>query len=620
MSTSGGNRSRRGLSLGANPVPEESLPGFLMRFGAWAGIARPDRLAGMVGLRQPGSAATDDDLSDLASFASTGVGLLERIAYGPTGRFAHHRFLGGEVHREFIVLDRRRACPACLAERPLHRAAWDFALASACPTHAIRLVHRCPGCRRGFGWDRSDPARCRCGLTLADIGGEAVPAEETAANARALELVAGMETSWLARPLAGLDRADMPHLLMCLGMFLTGWPRQRRIETLVAAGTDAVAAVLIAGVRALEDWPLSIHAFLRQQAAAAAGRKGRYGARKTIGPFYEWLTQMEAGAVKDVLSAATASFVSGDPRLSRRSHRSSLVASPGAGRLVGLNEAARMLGTSGVGVRRLMRAGVLPEAMSDGRGVPMLIERASVEAAACKAHLDLAGAAAALGISKARIRRLVKGGLLVPVHRAAAEGNARWAFSAREMESLLEEVSRAASQVPGASSTVGFETAAEALRRRGVDLPAMLGLVRSGRMPAAATDDRKAGFKRLRFDARSVRALCRELEGESLTVQTAAERMGLKWQVVANLVAKGLLRPESGRIAAAEADRFTAEHVTGGQLARERGTSPRALAAGLAKEGVLPVAGPGVDGSRLNIYSIKSVRTSSQAAKAGLIE
>ena len=53
----------RGLLLGAAPVGDESLPGFLMRFGAWAGIGRVDRLAGMAGLRQPGSAVSEDDLS-----------------------------------------------------------------------------------------------------------------------------------------------------------------------------------------------------------------------------------------------------------------------------------------------------------------------------------------------------------------------------------------------------------------------------------------------------------------------------------------------------------------------------------------------------------------------------
>ena len=80
----------------------------------------------------------------------------------------------------------------------------------------------------------------------------------------------------------------MPHLLMCLGMFLTGWPRHRRIETLVAAGMGAVGSVLVAGIRALEDWPGSIHSFLRGQAAARAHAGGatapaRRWARSTSG-------------------------------------------------------------------------------------------------------------------------------------------------------------------------------------------------------------------------------------------------------------------------------------------------------------------------------------------------
>ena len=200
MSLPGGSPSLPGLLLGAVPVGEESLPGFLMRFGAWAGIGRVDRLAGMAGLRQPGSAVSEDDLGCLASLASTGTRLLDGIAYRPTGRLAHHRFLGGEIHREFIILERRRACPRCLAGRPLHRAAWDFALASACPSHAIRLIDRCTGCGRGLGWDRSDPSLCRCGLSLAALAGELVPAAEATANARVLELVSRAKADWLAPP------------------------------------------------------------------------------------------------------------------------------------------------------------------------------------------------------------------------------------------------------------------------------------------------------------------------------------------------------------------------------------------------------------------------------------
>ena len=44
---------------------------------------------------------------------------------------------------------------------------------------------------------------------------------------------------------------------------------------------------------------------------------------------------MEPGPVKDALSAAAASFVAEDAALSRRAHRSRLVALPDRGRLSG---------------------------------------------------------------------------------------------------------------------------------------------------------------------------------------------------------------------------------------------------------------------------------------------
>lgn len=99
------------------------------------------------------------------------------------------------------------------------------------------------------------------------------------------------------------------------------------------------------------------------------------------------------------------------------------------------------------------------------------------------------------------------------------------------------------------------------------------------------------------------RACALPVRCRAATVQAAAGRTGLKWQVVADLVARGLPSSEEGRIAADGDDAFMAGHVTGGQLARGRGTSPRALAAELASAGMMPVAGPWVDGSRLNIYS-----------------
>ena len=85
--------------------------------------------------------------------------------------------------------------------------------------------------------------------------------------------------------LTGCDRADLVRLVMCLGMFRTGWTRQRRVETLVAQGPDRVSEVVVAGLRCLADWPSDLRQHFDQEVARSAGRKGKYGARKTLGPF-----------------------------------------------------------------------------------------------------------------------------------------------------------------------------------------------------------------------------------------------------------------------------------------------------------------------------------------------
>ena len=608
MLPSKGDAGRR-LSVGAAPRADESLPGFAMRLAARARFASADKLAAMAGLRQPGSAVTDADLSTLAELAGTTEASLAALAYRPTVRLAHQDFLGGVVSREFIRLDTRRFCPACLAQSLHHRARWDLALMTACHEHGVRLVERCPRCNKRVGWRNPAMGRCGCGAGLLGAPAEVTLPREAYVAGRLVDLLVPSRLPWLAAPLAACGSADLLRLLMCLGMFLAGWSGQRRIEALIAAGPDAVARMTAAGMQAFEDWPASVHGFLAEQGASAGDRRGRYGARKSLGAFYEWLTLMEAGPVKDALAQATAGFVARDPELSRRTHRSKLLACGDAAPALGLLDAAGMLRTTGTGVRRMMTAGLLPDVASEGRGVPMLLSRSSVErlATLVPSSLNLAETAAALDISKARVRVLVEGDILRPVHQAASEGWGRWAFVRADVLSLPDRLAgKGMASRPG--RTVGFDAAAEALRRRGIGLAAILARVGIGELPVCLRDRSATGLKQLRFSASGLRGLCRALEDqEYLTLQAAAERMALKWEVVANLVGRGLLPTERGQLTRAGVDGFLASHVTGGQLAREQGTSPRALARKLDSLGVRPVVGPGVDGSRQHIYARASV-------------
>ncbi len=74
---------------------------------------------------------------------------------------------------------------------------------------------------------------------------------------------------------------------------------------------------------------------------------------------------------------------------------------------------------------------------------------------------------------------------------------------------------------------MGFETAVESFRRRGMDLTGVLGEALSRRMGVAGLDAFATGLKRLRFRKEDVRGLCsRPEEADArLTLQEAARHL-----------------------------------------------------------------------------------------------
>ncbi|MBC9176205.1 helix-turn-helix domain-containing protein [Pseudoroseomonas ludipueritiae] len=323
-----------------------------------------------------------------------------------------------------------------------------------------------------------------------------------------------------------------------------------------------------------------------------------------MGAYYGWLTMLEAGPFRDALAEATRQFLASDLVLGRRAHRSLLLGVHSDG--VVWKDVARMVGRSVETAKRMAKAGLLPTPDGVGRGIPAVFDRAEVEgmAAQLRNTLTLDETSAALGVSRSRVRRLVEGGVLEPVHRAADDGWGRWAFRRPDVEGLPERMAAGASADTGeAKGLVDFEVAAGTMQRRRVELAAFVRLVLEGRLPVAVLDPAAVGLKRLRFDRAALRQAAMALERRPVSGHVAAGLLGLKREVVAHLIRRGLLRTEGGAITAAEFDRFRTEFVSGAELARERGTSPRKLAADLAAAGVLPVTGPGVDGGRQAFFT-----------------
>ncbi len=334
------------FALSVEPVSGESLPGYLMRLTGRAYLPNAERVAAMSGLRQPGSAFASQDFARLADMAGVDADRLRAMAYRPLPGIARHRFLGGSLHREFVDVGRRRACPRCLQESAHHRCAWDFALATACPVHGLRLLVACPACGRRLGWREPDLLRCRCGAFLTDCPGEPVSLLEMASQASVAALADGGVLPPMPEGLEGCDRAELVRLVMWLGMFVSGWSRRRTVEALVAAGPDRVADVVASGLECLRDWPDRLHGFLRAQRERPGLRLRHYGARKALGPFYQWLDLMPPGPMKATLVDECAAFLRDDPVLGWRVPRTVLVAdaSPARSHVLGGVEVDEPLG------------------------------------------------------------------------------------------------------------------------------------------------------------------------------------------------------------------------------------------------------------------------------------
>jgi predicted DNA-binding transcriptional regulator AlpA len=589
--------------VSARPRPDESLPGFLVRLARRVGAASVDRLAFMVPLRRAGCVTGEDDLGPLARMAGTEKAVLEGMAYRPSGRFAHHRFGNGTLHREIIDLTKRRYCAACLAAEGYHRADWDVTLLTACPTHSARLITTCDRCGDDQSWNHTDILRCGCGRDLRSAVPVCVPDSEAVAIQRLVDLARARSTGWLPPALAACDPADLVHLSMCLGMFMTGWIGERRVETLAAAGAVAVAEVMVSGIGALAAWPGPLLDYLASEQLKAGERAGRYGARKTIGPIYGWLQGMGAGPVRDAIVAVVRELPAGDPVLARRMHRSSIVgpSDPSGGRVIGLLEVAKILGCSQTGVKRMMARGVLPAVESLGRGVPMAFDQALVAdvAARLSGLVDLRQACTLLGISKARVRLLIDANLLDGTTRSEE----KWQIPRHAISGLIERLSHAAPGTGPSRDPVSFNHTVQVLRRRGVGIDGVVRLILEGGIAIAGTNPDAVGLHRLLFERDRIQACARGVvQADAMTRQSAAGHLGLKWEVVSHLMKVGLLGRAGGALTRSDVERFASEFVSGSRLAREAATSPRGLAGTLAGRGIIPVSGPDVDGGRQNFF------------------
>lgn len=282
------------LPLRVHPENDETILSIVVRLAA---ENKFDHVFGLTALAGLPSAYIDRlarvpvDMMGLAYASGISENRLRYMQYLPVDT-DHVAWLGRPVRRQLVRTKHRRWCPACLWEKPYHRAHWDLLPIGVCHQHKLALASQCPKCRERVRWPGKSIVTCRCGGNLTRV----VVAPVSDAAAATVQMVldgldreVGSDDLWLATTLGWLSRPGQIHQ-----------PTERTLWWRV----DDMAGLLEIGWAALQDWPTGFEVYLARHMTAS----------RDIWPIVRWVERQYVGPKQADMSKALKEH-------SRRLHR-----------------------------------------------------------------------------------------------------------------------------------------------------------------------------------------------------------------------------------------------------------------------------------------------------------
>lgn len=282
------------------------------------------------------------------------------------------------IPKRFLTVDRQRNCPRCLQERGRRPAAWDLVWASACLKHGVRLIDRCPKCRKALSWHRRDTTRCSCGFDLRQAS--PVPAEEgeLLANSSLNQVGHGFShpratVSETARDLQDLPAGDICLVFRFLAIHvMRALPKRSSAKKLHCRAVSPIMEEIGA---ILADWPNSLRARL------VAGDGCDRSRADTFGDAWKSARDLGESEARDfLLRGFDSAFASLHPHAAELRRGRFRVAREENLTWLTLEQASRVSGVSRERLRRLINDGVLSaKRVEFGRTHAWRIERAVLD-------------------------------------------------------------------------------------------------------------------------------------------------------------------------------------------------------------------------------------------------
>jgi hypothetical protein len=488
-----------------------------------------------------------------------------------------------------------RWCPACLVQSEHLRGVWQLKLSTGCALHGTELVEACSVCGAALPLARAGALICACGATFRATNSKRVAgwlelAVQTAARGEIVELAG-----------AALSFRQLHRLIVLLGQFTISASPRRPGQI---AGLDllpVVSRLVIQAEHLLEDWPVHFNELL---AAMQAQRAGSGRLPEVFGALYRVLYEDLREPCYQFLRAAFEGFIRDNwwGVLCRRNRR--LFAGPPlAPRRVSLTAICRSEGLVRSVARQLCDAGVVGHKAIDhqsGRKT-VSVERDEIGQfkSIAAAIVPLNRAATLMMLPEQVVRDMLEAEVVPALHVAAHRAGRKWRIRGDGIP-----------MVSCGPSTEDVCPLNRLLRYGRLTKDQRIALIQDvliGRLQAAGPEGAQVPLGAAQISIADFDQWRRSTDAQRglfLSVDEAAERLGVKQQVGYGLVRRGLLVPEPNRqgalrVSVVAVHDFTRTFVSLSDLAMERRTSPRALMARLRVE---PVTGPKVDGMRQYFY------------------
>lgn len=507
-----------------------------------------------------------------------------------------------------------RFCPQCLTSRQCWLIGWEVLFADACSACGCWLVDTCSACAAPISWKRDQLLKCLCGKYLADEQASVAPAAVVHLS-RALQSVALGTKPTDMLMFHGLSLGQCVRLVRLLGTYGNGdgrnFPQKvNHVDTLhVSWPITSMAAEI------LESWPAGLTRLLENlRGHGSVEDKGKLS--KAFSGFYSALYKGFSDAEFDFLRAAFEDYVAGHwtgaiGKRNRRLDESVLKTIS----WIPANHACRVLDVSRRRLNDLIQDGRLrgERRLTAGHREFIVVRRSDVEKLSLTLDdgITLLEASIRLGVKKQRLLALLP--IICPQAKKLGAQGCPWAIPVNWME-RWETLSRTQLQV----ESLDFKVVALGhLIRYWPWTNEQIGLllvdILNGEIVPAGVLKSGTGVGTLVL---SVDKLDHWFSGKQrlpcaeLTIPDIALRIGVKQEVAYSLVRSGLLlatlrkagRRTEQRVKVAILEEFERRYILGRDIAQLLGRSPRAVAEFLLADGVRPVAGPGIDNCRQNVF------------------